>query len=115
MAAMVDSRCAMAMTVLPFMRLTSCSWIAASTSLVERARRLVEHQDGRILQQHAGDGDALALAAGQLHAALADVRVIAPAALQVLEVADEIVRRGFLGGARGIGLPASDWPSSDRP
>ena len=54
---------------------------------IERARRLVEDQDRRVLQQHAGDGDALALAAGQLHAALADVRVVGLAALQVLEPA----------------------------
>jgi hypothetical protein len=32
---------------------------------VERARRLVEDEDGRVEQQGAGDGEALALAAGE--------------------------------------------------
>ena len=39
---------------------------------VERAGRLVEDQDGRVLEQRAGDGDALALAAGDFDAPLAD-------------------------------------------
>ena len=39
---------------------------------VERGGRLVEQQDRRILQERARDGDALALAAGQFHAAVAD-------------------------------------------
>src|SRR6185295_5822706 len=39
---------------------------------VEARRRLVEDQDGRVGQDRAGDGDALALAAGELDAALAD-------------------------------------------
>src|SRR5262249_1968498 len=37
---------------------------------VERARRLVEDQYARILEQHAGNGDALPLASGKLHPAL---------------------------------------------
>ena len=44
---------------------------------VERAGRLVEHQDRRVLEDGAGDRDALALAARQLAAALADERVVA--------------------------------------
>ena len=39
---------------------------------VEMRRRLVQHQDRRILEERARDGDALALPAGELHAALAD-------------------------------------------
>ena len=39
---------------------------------VEGAGRLVEDQDRRILQDGAGDGEALALAAGERCAALAD-------------------------------------------
>ena len=39
---------------------------------VEMRGRLVEDQGRRVLQKGAGDRDALALAAGQLHAALAD-------------------------------------------
>ena len=41
---------------------------------VERRRRLVEQDDRRLLQEGARDGDALALAARQLGALLADVR-----------------------------------------
>src|SRR6185503_15910656 len=41
---------------------------------VERARRLVEDEDRRILQQGARDGEALALAPGEEAAALADAR-----------------------------------------
>ena len=44
---------------------------------VERRGRLVEEQDRRVLEDRAGDGDALALAAGQRHAALADLGVVA--------------------------------------
>ena len=52
---------------------------------IERAGRLVEHQDRRVLEDQPGDGDALALAAGELDAALADPGVVAGAALQVAE------------------------------
>ncbi len=53
---------------------------------IERRGRLVEDQDRRVLEQHAGDGDALALAAGELDAALADMGVEAGAAVVVGEV-----------------------------
>src|ERR1700704_2278751 len=43
---------------------------------VQRARRLVEQQDGRIAQKRAGERDALALAAGKGHAALAEAGCI---------------------------------------
>src|SRR5678815_5884806 len=48
---------------------------------VERGRRLVEDQDRRVLEDHARQGDALALPARELDAALADVRVVAGAFL----------------------------------
>src|SRR5690606_387573 len=44
---------------------------------IERARRLVEQQDRRVLEERAGDRDALALAAREPHAALAEERVVA--------------------------------------
>jgi hypothetical protein len=44
---------------------------------VKRGRGLVEDQDPRVLQQDAGDRDALLLAAGELVAALAHDRVVA--------------------------------------
>jgi hypothetical protein len=53
---------------------------------VDRGGRPVEHQDVRVLEDDAGDGDALALAARQLHAPLADLGVVA-----VREVRDELV------------------------
>ena len=55
---------------------------------VERARGLVEQQQRRVLQDRAGDADALALAARQAHAALAEE---GPVALG--QRADEVVRR----------------------
>ena len=42
---------------------------------VECRGRLVENQDGRVLQQRARDGNSLPLPAGQQHAAIADDRV----------------------------------------
>ena len=44
---------------------------------IERARRLVEQQDRRVAQHGARNGDALALAGGQRHAALAEHGVVA--------------------------------------
>ena len=73
---------------------------------VERAGRFVEHQDRRILEDRAGDGDALALAAGKLRAALADHRIVARAFRQ-----DEVVRRGrHRGGVNAmiVGVGAAD-------
>ena len=64
---------------------------------VERAGRLVEHQDRRVLQDGAGNGDALALAAGQLAAALAGTRVVAVALGE-----DEVLRRRGLGGGMDL-------------
>ena len=54
---------------------------------IERRGRLVEDQDRRVLQDHPGDGDALALAAGELDAAFADMGVVAAPAPVVLEIA----------------------------
>ena len=44
---------------------------------VERGGRLVEDQDLRVFQKDAGDGDALLLPAGEHHAALAHIAVVA--------------------------------------
>ena len=45
--------------------------------VVERARRLVENQDARVADQRPGDGDALALVAGESRTVFADERVVA--------------------------------------
>ena len=66
---------------------------------VERAGRLVEDQDRRVLEQGAGDGDALLLAARKLEPALADHRVIA-----LRQRLDEIVDRRALRGGLDLGL-----------
>ena len=55
---------------------------------VERARRLVQQQHGRVAEDGAGDGEALALAGGEAHAAFAEIAVIA-----LRERAEELVRR----------------------
>ena len=47
---------------------------------IDGRQRLVEHQDRRVAQQRAGDGDALALAARELDALLADRSSDSPAA-----------------------------------
>ncbi|EGY00670.1 hypothetical protein AZA_76900 [Nitrospirillum viridazoti Y2] len=59
---------------------------------VQRRGRLVQQQHRGVLQHGAGDGDALALAAGQLHAILAHPGVIALGQAQ-----DEVVCRRRLG------------------
>src|SRR5207248_869744 len=63
---------------------------------VERRGRFIEHQDRRILEDHARERDALALPAGELHAALADMRRIAGAAAPVAQADDEFVRLRLL-------------------
>src|SRR5262249_51982520 len=73
---------------------------------VERAGRLVEHQDRRVLQDRAGDRDALALAARQLRAALADDGIVARALRQ-----DEVVRRGS--GCGGMYLVVARLGAAD--
>ena len=61
---------------------------------VEGRRRLVEHDDGSVLEQRPGDGDALALAAGQVRAARAEPG--APALGQALH---ELVELGMASGS----------------
>ena len=70
--------------------------------VVEVARRLVEDHHLRILEQQAGDGDALLLAARQAVAALADDGVVA-----VGERGDGVVDAGRLGGGDDLGGVAS--------
>ena len=52
---------------------------------VEAGRRLVEQQDRRVLEQRAGDRDALPLPAGEGHAALADRRSRSPSGSAVMK------------------------------
>ncbi len=64
---------------------------------IQRRCCLIEDEDRRILQHHPGDGDALALAAGELYAPLAHHSVIAGPAFRVGHIEDELMRRGALG------------------
>ena len=66
--------------------------MSRSRHRVQRRRRLVEDQDPRVLEQHAGDREALLLAARELVAALADDRVEA-----VGQLRDPVVDRGRAG------------------
>ena len=78
--------------------------MAASTSEVERGGRLVEDEDRRVLQDHPRNRDALALAARQLDAALAHMRVVAAPPAMVLEVHDEVVGVGEAGRLLDLGV-----------
>ena len=73
---------------------------------VERARGLVEDQDRRPLEDGAGDGDALLLAAGELEAALAHHGAVA-----LGQLGDEAVD---LRHARGLAAPPRRWRRAGR-
>ena len=66
---------------------------------IDRGQGLVEDQDRRIAQQRPGDRQALALAARQIDAALADQRLVAVRQLQ-----DEVMRVGVARGGFELGL-----------
>jgi hypothetical protein len=72
----VDRRCAMTMRRAPRGDAFSVVLDLGLGAAVERARRLVEDQDRRILEQGPRDRDALLLAARQLQSALADFGVV---------------------------------------
>ena len=74
---MVDRRWAIAITVLPCHQLFEILLDRRLDFRVERRSRFVEHQDRRVLEQHPGNRDALALAAREFHTALADMGVVA--------------------------------------
>ena len=61
-------------------------------SRVESARRFVQEQDGRVLQERAGDGEALAFASGESCAALANDCLVA-----LRQALDKSVRIGNAG------------------
>ena len=66
---------------------------------VQAGRGLIQDQDGRVREEGARDRHALALAAGQLHAALAHHRVIA-----LGQAHDEVVRAGLPRRVLDLGL-----------
>ena len=71
---------------------------------VERAGGFVKQQNRRVFKHDAGDGDALALAAGKFHAAFADVCVITAPAFGVGKVGDEVGGFGAFGGGNHFGV-----------
>ena len=75
---------------------------------VQRRRRLVEQQDRRVLENRARDGDALALAAGELRALFADVGVVAVGELQDEVVSMRLARRRLDLVIGGAGLAERD-------
>ena len=71
---------------------------------VEVARGLVEDQDLRDGEDRARDGEPLLLAAGQLHAALADERLVLFG-----QLLDELVRVGAARGILDLGVACASW------
>ena len=84
----------MTIDVRPFISRSSASMTTCSDAASRPGGRLVENQDRRVANDRARDRDALALTAGQRHAALADHRGVA-----VRHLDDELVRVGQFGGA----------------
>ena len=78
-------------TVRPATAGRRCSTSSALRLGVDRRHRVVEHEHARAGDERAREGDALALAAGEVDAALADQRVVA-----VREVVDEAGDAGRL-------------------
>src|SRR5581483_147451 len=66
---------------------------------VQRRSGFVKNKNGRILENSASNGQALAFASGEARAALANYRVI-----PLRHLADEIVRQGSLGRRHNDGL-----------
>ena len=82
---------------------------------VEGRGRLVQKQHRRVFQDRAGDGEALALAARQRDAALAELRIVA-----LRQGGDEAVRGRLPGGgddrlARRVGRAIGDVVGDARP
>ena len=96
---MVDSRWATMIVVRPDLEPVERVLDEPLRFVVERAGRLVEEQDRRVLEDRPGDRDALALAARQPRAAVADDRVVA-----VGQRADEVVGVGRPGRGDDLGL-----------
>ena len=86
---------------------------------VERAGGLIKDQNRCVFQDHPRQGDPLTLPAGEFHATLAHLRVIAQATFRVGEIENELMRLGpvrrcdHLRLAR-LGPPVKDV-LSDRP
>ncbi len=108
---MVESRWAMAITVLPCHQRHQLLLDRRLDFAIQRRGGLVEDQDRGVLQQHAGNGDALALPARELDAPLADMGVVTPALLGIDQPGDHV---GHLAPARPLRSSAHRSPSGGR-
>jgi hypothetical protein len=75
---------------------------------IERGGGFVEDEDGGVADEGAGDGDALALAAGEALAAFAERGVVA-----LRQGLDEVVRVGFAGGGDDFLAGGADFAEGD--
>ena len=76
---------------------------------IEHRRGFVEYQYRRVFQQRAGEGEALLLAAGQPHAAIADQGVVARAGWPMNSSARAATAAASISpGVAGFGPPVGD-------
>ena len=112
-AAMVERRCAIAITVSAGHQVEQLSpWDGGFGLTVESAGRLIEDQNGRVLEKDPRNGAVTLALASQtkLHSTLAHTRLVTPAAILVLQSKNELVRMCALRSLNGpldtgIGLP----------
>ena len=71
---------------------------------IQRRGRFVQHQQRRVLQKHPGNGNALALAAGQFHAAFADLGLVAAPTFAIHQLGDKAVGTRAAHGGNHFGL-----------
>src|SRR5262245_50282541 len=71
---------------------------------VERRRRLIQHPHGCILQDPSSAPYTLALAAGELDAALSDMRVVGATPFPVFQADDKFMRMRHLGSRYNFGF-----------
>ena len=75
---------------------------------IQACRRLVQQHDGRVLKQRTSDGDALALAAGELGAVLADHGVVA-----LRHTTHELIAVGGMCGSQDFLIGGVTTPEAD--
>ena len=104
----VERRWAMTSVVRPRISRVSASWTRRSDSESSARGRLVEEQDRRVLEEGAGERDALALAAREPAAGRADAEVVA-----LGQARDEAVGGGGLGGGLDLGAAGAGPAEAD--
>ncbi len=102
---MVDRRCATTNVVRPCISVLEGRLHLPLGFVVERGGCLVQQQDRRVLEKGTRDGDALALPAGQLGAALAHQRLVT-----LRQRGDELVGAGQPRRLDDLGLAGTGPP-----